>query len=203
MLNLIQYRCTQLCSEEMRALAESLRELKFSIGDQFEVITVSIDPRERPDLAAEYKQHYVKQYGRASAEAGWHFLTGDETSIRRLADAIGYRYTYDAKTDQYVHPDAVVILTPKGRVARYFFHLKYPPRDLRFALIEAAAQRIGSPLDAIALLCYHYDPTTGRYGLALLKIVRLAGIVTVLVLGSAIALMTLRGRALGNAPRPS
>lgn len=199
MLNLIQYRCTMLCSEEMKALAESLRELKFNIGDQFDLITVSIDHRERPDLAAEYKESYIKQYGRPGAAAGWHFLTGDESAIRRLADSVGYRFTYDEKTDQFVHPDAVIVLTPEGHVARYFFHLTYPPRDLRFALIEAAANRIGSPLDAFALLCFHYDPTTGKYGLALMKVLRLAGVATVLILGSAVVLMSRRSRA-GEAP---
>jgi len=203
MINLIQYRCTMLCSEEMKALAESLRELKFSVGDQFELITVSIDARERPDLAAEYKQSYVRQYGRPGAAAGWHFLTGDDANIRRLADSIGYRFAYDAKTDQFIHPDGVIVLTPEGRVARYFFHLVYPPRDLRFALIEAAAHKIGSPLDAFALLCYHYDPVTGKYGLALMKLVRLSGVATVLILGSAVALMSLRSRNGGSVPRPS
>jgi protein SCO1/2 len=203
MINLIQYRCTMLCSEEMKALAESLREMKFSVGDEFDVITVSIDARERPDLAAEYKASYVRQYGRPGAATGWHFLTGDEGAIHRLADAIGYHFTYDAKTDQFIHPDGVIVLTPEGRVARYFFHLVYPPRDLKFALIEAAAHRIGSPLDAIALLCYHYNPVTGKYGLVLMKVLRLAALATVLILGSAIALMTLRGRAGNGLPRPS
>jgi protein SCO1/2 len=203
LINLIQYRCTMLCSEEMKALAESLRELKFSVGNQFEVVTVSIDARERPDLAAEYKESYVRQYGRPGAAAGWHFLTGDEASIRRLADAIGYRFTYDAKSDQFVHPDGVIVLTPEGRIARYFFHLKYPPRDLRFALIEAAKHRIGSPLDAIALLCYHYDPVTGKYGLAVMKVVRLAGLATVLILGAGVGVMSLRYRARGAGCQPA
>jgi protein SCO1 len=195
MINLIQYRCTMLCSEEMKALAESLRELKFNVGDQFDLITVSIDARERPDLAAEYKESYVRQYGRPGAAAGWHFLTGDENAIRRLADSIGYKFTYDAKTDQFIHPDGVIVLTPEGRVARYFFHLIYPPRDLRFALMEAAANRIGSPLDAIALLCFHYDPSTGKYGLAFMKVLRLAGLATLLILGSTVLLMSRRSRA--------
>jgi len=194
MINLIQYRCTMLCSQEMKVLAQSLKQMKFTIGDQFNVITVSIDAREQPALAAEYRTGYVKAYGRPGAAAAWHFLTGDSASIQRLADAIGYHFVYDARTDQFAHPDGVVVLTPQGKIARYFFRLEYPPRDLSFALIEAAANRIGSPLDALALLCYHYNPVTGKYSVGFMELVRLAGIATVLLMAAGVAGMSLYGR---------
>jgi protein SCO1/2 len=194
MLNLIQYRCTMLCSQEMKVLADSLKEMKFNVGDQFTLLTVSIDPREQPDLAADYKSGYLKQYGRPGAAAGWHFLTGDEASIRRLADAIGYHFVFDSRTNQFAHPDGVIVLTPQGKVARYFFSLRYPARDLRFALIEAANNRIGSPLDAFALLCYHYNPLTGKYSIAFMAIVRLAGLASILLLGAGVIALGLRGR---------
>lgn len=194
LLNLIQYRCTMLCSEEMKILAKSLHELKFTAGDQFTLLTVSIDPREGPELAKEFKKGYLTQYNRPGAEKGWHFLTGDDRSLHQLADSIGYHYVYDPKTDQYAHPDGVQVLTPAGKVARYFFRLDYPPRDLRFAVVEAANSHIGSPMDAIALLCYHYNPVTGKYALAILDAVRLAAISTVLILLTGVAAMTLRDR---------
>lgn len=189
MLVLIQYRCVKLCSEEMKILAESLKQLEFTAGKEFTLLTFSIDPREKPDLAAEYKKGYLKEYGRPAAEHGWHFLTGDDTTIHRLAASIGYRYVYDARTDQYAHPDGVILVTPAGHVARYFFRLNYDPRDLRLGLVEAAHSKIGTPIDALALLCYHYDPITGKYGLAILKVVRLAGIVTVLMMALGIMVM--------------
>jgi protein SCO1/2 len=189
MINLIQYRCTMLCSEEMKILAESLKQMKFNIGDQFNVVTVSIDPRETSALAAAYKHGYVAEYGRPGAVEGWHFLTGDKANIDCLADAIGYHYVYDARTNQFAHPDGVIVLTPHGKVARYFFRLNYDPRDLRFGLVEASQGRIGTPIDALALLCYHYSPVTGKYGLALMKLLRLAALATVLVLVTCIAAM--------------
>jgi protein SCO1 len=195
MLILIQYRCTMLCSQEMEVLARSLKEMKFSAGDQFNLLTVSIDHRENTELAAHYKKGFVKDYNRPTAEAGWHFLTGDELNIRRLADAIGFRFAYDAETDQFMHPDGVIIATPEGKVARYFFRLEYPPRDLRLALVEAADRKIGTPLDAFALLCYHYNPLTGKYNLALMGVLRVAAIGTVLAVCLGVGLLSWRGRA--------
>jgi len=189
LLNLIQYRCRMLCSEEMKVFSGSLKELGFTIGDQFEVVTLSIDHREQPDLAAAYKAGYVKDYGRPGAEKGWHFLTGDEASIRRVADAIGYHFVYDPRTDQFAHPDGIQILTPQGRIARYFFRLSYPARDIRYGIIEAANGKIGTPIDAIALLCYHYNPVTGKYGLTILGLVRVFGVATVLGIVVGIGIM--------------
>jgi protein SCO1 len=195
LLNLIQYRCTMLCSQEMDVLSQSLHQLKFNIGREFEVVTVSIDHREGKELATAYKKGFVERYGRPGADAGWHFLTGDQGEIRRLADSMGFHFVYDPQTDQYAHPDGLIVLTPEGKIARYFFRLLYPPRDMRLALVEASRGKIGTPLDALALLCYHYNPLTGKYSFAIMSAVRLGAIASTLVLAASIAIMGLRGRS--------
>lgn len=194
LLNLIQYRCTMLCSEEMKILAASLKEMTFDIGKQFDVATLSIDARETPQLAADYKRGYVQDYGRPGAEAGWHFLTGDKASIQRVADAIGYRFVYDPVKDQFAHPDGIVVLTPEGRVARYFFRLEYPARELRLAVVEATNRRIASPSDLLALVCYHYDPVLGRYDIAFMRLVRIGGLFTMLMIAAGIFIFNVRDR---------
>jgi protein SCO1 len=194
MMMLIQFRCTMLCTEQMNILMENLRKLKFTPGREFTLLIMSIDPREQPELGAGKKKSYLEAYGRPEGAAGWHFLTGTQREIDRLSAAVGFRYAYDPIGDQYAHPDGVIILTPAGKVARYFFRLEYPARDLRFGLIEAAANKIGSPLDALALLCFHYNPATGQYSLGFMQVLRLAAISTVLILGIAILVMRLRER---------
>ncbi len=194
MLVQIQYRCTMLCTEQMNILKASLKQLGFTPGKEFTLLVASIDPRESAELAAEVKSHTLQEYGRHGAERGWHYLTGDKPAIDRLADATGYHYAYDRKKDQFAHPDGVMVLTPEGKIARYFFRLEYPARSLRLALVEAAAGKIGTPLDALALLCYHYDPLTGTYSLALLSVVRLAGIVTVVLMVLSILVLRRRER---------
>ncbi|MBW3621810.1 MAG: SCO family protein [Armatimonadetes bacterium] len=192
MLIPIQYRCTMLCNEELNALTRSLKELKFNIGDQFNLLAVSIDHRETPAIAAEKKLSYIKEYGRPGGADGWRFLTGDKASIRALTDSMGFYFAYDPKTDQYAHPDGVMILTPQGKIARYFFRLEYPAKDLRYGLIEASQNKIGSPLDYLALLCFHYNPMTGTYSVAIMKVMRLAAVGTVLFL--ALGILWLRRR---------
>lgn len=192
MLILIQYRCAMLCTEQMNVLLESLKKMSFTPGKQFHLLIVSIDPRETPELAEEKKKNYLAEYGRPEAASGWHWLTGEEAAIKRLADAVGFRYVYDAQTDQFAHPDGVILLTPEGKISRYFFRLEYPPRDLLFGLMESAKRRIGSPLQALALLCYHYNPITGKYGLAVMNLVRLGALAT--VLGLIAGILLLRGR---------
>jgi protein SCO1 len=203
MMNLIQYRCTMLCSEEMKVLASSLKELEFTPGKQFNLLTISIDDRELPPLAMEYRKGYLKQYARPGAEQGWHFLTGDKATIQRLADAIGYHFVYDAQTDQFAHPDGVIVVTPAGKIARYFFRLEYPAQGLRLALVEAAKEQIGSPLDYVALWCYHYNPTTGRYSLAIMKVLRLAALASVLGLATGVLLLNRRARSGPGGPPDS
>jgi len=195
-LVMIQYRCTMLCTEEMNVLMASLKELKFTPGKEFNLVIVSIDPREDAELAMGKKISYLAEYGRPEAAAGWHWLTGGKNEIDKLAASIGYHYVYDPKTDQYAHPDGVVVITPEGKVARYFFRLEYPARDLRLGLIEASRNRIGTPLDAIALMCYQYNHITGRYGLAVMGLVR--GASAAMVLGICAGIVLLRRRERGS-----
>jgi protein SCO1 len=182
-LVLAQYRCPRLCSLVLNNLTDGLRGIDYDLAQDFTVITVSFDPRETPELAAAKKQAYVENYGRPGAGAGWHFLTGDESSIRPLADAVGFRYAYDAKTDQYAHASGVMILTPSGKIARYLHGLEYSPRDLRFGLEDASAGTVGTPVASpLRMLCFAYDPATGKYSLLTMRLVRASGLLTVLIL---------------------
>ncbi len=191
-LVLAYYNCPMLCTLVLNGLTSSLTDLKFDVGREFNVVTVSIDPRETPSLASEKKELYVKRYGRAGARDGWHFLTGDEASIKQLARSVGFHYAYDAATGQYAHAAGIVILTPEGRVARYLYGIEYPPKDLRLGLVEASHDQIGSPADQVLLLCYHYDVATGRYAPVAVGLMRAAGALSILALGSLIFFM-LRG----------
>ena len=188
------YNCTMLCPLLLDGLVRALRPLSFDIGKQFSVLTVSINPREGPVIASQRKQLYIQRYGRRGAEDGWHFLTGQEPSIRRLAQTVGFRYAYDTKKDEYAHAEGILLFTPEGRVSRYFYGVEFSPRDLRLGLVEAAANTIGSPVDQLLLYCYHYDPLTGKYGLIIMNVLRVAGFATVLMLGSFILIMFRRDR---------
>jgi len=191
-LSLVYYQCPMLCNQVLNGMMGAFRQVSFNIGDQFEVITVSFDPRETPDLAAAKKSTYIKAYNRPGAEASWHFLTGDEGNIKRLTEAVGFRYLWDEQTKQFAHASGIMVLTPEGKLARYFYGIDYPPRDLRLGLVEASQNKIGSPVDALLLYCYHYDPATGKYGAIVMNIVRLAGgLSVVLIVG---LLLVLRKR---------
>jgi len=181
-LSLVYYDCPMLCTMVLNGLVRALRTLKFDAGREFELVTVSFDPTETPVLAAAKKDVYLGHYGRAGAANGWHFLTGEESAIRQLTSEVGFRYTYDEKTRQYAHASALIVLTPDGRIARYFYGIEYSGRDLRLGLVEAAAGKIGTVVDQVLLYCFHYDPATGKYGLAALNAVRAGGILTVLAL---------------------
>ena len=195
-LVLAYYRCPMLCTQVLNGVLDAARKMSFDVGDEYNIVTVSFDAREQPGLAAAKKATYLAQYDRpgAPAEQGWHFLTGEQDSIDRLTDAVGFRYEYDAKKDQFAHGSGIMVLTPQGKVSRYFYGIKYPPRDLRLSLVEASANHIGTPVDAVLLLCYHYDPGTGQYTPAVLGLVRLGGVVTVLLLGGFIGVSLWRGR---------
>ena len=193
-LSLVYYECPMLCTLVLNGMVTSFKVLSFDVGKEFEVVTVSFNPRETPQLAAAKKQSYLKRYSRLNAEKGWHFLTGDQDQIAKLADAVGFRYSYDPKTEQYAHASAIMVLTPKGHVARYYYGIEYAPRDLRLGLIEASANKIGSPVDQVLLYCFHYDPMTGKYGLVVRNVLRLGGITTVLLLGGFITVMLRRER---------
>ncbi len=188
-INLVYYRCPMLCGEVLNGLSAALKVLKFTPGKEFEVVTLSVDPRETPELALAKKQTYIKKVGRPDAAAGWHFLTGQKQQIDALADAIGWHYQYDPKTDQFAHAAGVVLVTPEGRVSQYYYGVEYSARDMRLGIIEASQNKIGSLADAVTLYCFHYDPRTGRYGAAITNIVRIAGLTTVLALGGFLIVM--------------
>lgn len=193
-LVLAYYRCPQLCTRVLNGLVQALMDISFDVGKEFNVLTVSFDPREKPELAAAKKKTYLERYGRAGAEQGWHFLTGDEAPIKRLTDAVGFHYTYDAKHDQFAHASGIMVLTLAGKLSRYFYDISYSPRDLRLGLVEASANRIASPSDHILLFCFHYDPMEGKYGPTIINFIRLGGVLTVLALGTFIGIMVRQER---------
>jgi protein SCO1/2 len=186
-LVLAYYECPMLCTLVLNGLLASLEELTFDVGNQFDIVTVSFDPGETPELAAAKKEAYIRMYGRPGAAEGWHFLTGDEASIKKLTEAVGFYYNYDSTRDEYAHPTGIMVVTPQGKLARYLYGIDFPPTDLRLGLVEAAENRIGSPVDQILLMCYHYDPVVGKYTVTIMTFVRLAGLVTVGAIGAVIA----------------
>ncbi len=196
------FRCPGICTLEMDGLTRTAQRVKYNPGTDYDIVEVSINPKERPELAAAKKEEFIKLFGRPATAPGWHFLTGDETSIKRLAAAVGYRYFYDVKTDQYIHPAGLMVLTPEGKVSRYFYGAGYRPQDLMFALIDASAHKIGSPVEKILLMCYHYDAVQGRYGLVIMNVIKLAGAATILILIVSIVLMErVRARSEASALR--
>jgi protein SCO1 len=193
-LSFVYYNCQDLCPLVLDGLVRSMRPLAFDIGDQFDVLTVSFDPRETPALAAAKKSDYVKQYARPGAGKSWHFLTGDEKSIQRLTEAVGFRYNYESDRDRFGHATGIILLTPGGTIARYLYGIEFSPRDLRLGLIEASSNKIASPIDQLLLFCYHYDPATGKYSLLITNLIRLGGVATVIALGTFILVMLRRER---------
>jgi protein SCO1/2 len=193
-LTLVYYECPMLCTLTLNELAGALKTLAFDVGREFEVVTVSFEPRETPELAAAKKKTYLERYGRPGSERGWHFLTGDADATSRLTRAVGFRYAWDEATKQYAHPAGIMVLTPDGRIARYLYGIEYSPQSLRLALVESSEGRIGSTVDQLLLLCYQYDPTTGRYGAAVMRIVRVAGVLTLAALGTLIVVLRRRER---------
>jgi protein SCO1/2 len=186
------YNCPMLCTQVINGLASALGVISLNTGQDFEVVVVSFDPRDTTATASARKAAYLDRYKRAGAADGTHFLTGDASSIKQLTKAAGFRYVWDEATKQFAHPSGVIVLTPDGRLARYMFGIEYGPRDLRFAIVEASDGKAGNPADALLLYCYHYDPMTGRYGLVIMRALRLAGIATVFALGAFITIMLRR-----------
>ncbi len=177
------FQCPNLCPLEREGLVNALQKLNFTVGKDFDVVMISIDPKETPAVATRVKQQSIDAYARPGTEAGWHFLTGEHAAIDRLADKIGFRYVYVADQKEYAHPSGLVILTPAGKIARYLFGIEYEPFDLRLGLVEAAAAKIGSPVDQFLLLCFHYNPMTGKYSLFIMNLLRLVAVATVLGIG--------------------
>ena len=193
-LSLVYFSCPMLCTMEENSLLQTMRLLQFTAGKEFNVVTVSFDPRDTPENAANKRRLYLGLYGRPEAVKGWHFLTGDQTSIRALTDAVGFHYKYDPNTKQFAHAVGIIVLTPRGKVSKYLYGLNYPERDLRLALIQASDEKIGSPVDALILYCCQYDPATGKYGWIIQRVLFLAGIVTVLCIGIMILVLSLGKR---------
>ena len=193
-LALVYYECPMLCTRVLDGLVRATKVLTFTPGQEYDVVAISFDARERAPLALRKKQAYLRQFGKPETSAAWHFLTGDPQSIKAVTEAAGFRYVYDAHTNQFAHASAIYVVTPQGRMSRYFYGIEYSPKDLRLGLIEAAQNKIGSPVDQLLLFCFHYDPATGKYTPIALNILRAAGAATVLALGGFILLMLIRER---------
>jgi protein SCO1/2 len=191
-LALVYFRCPMLCPLTLNGLTRSLKGMSFDAGREFEVVVVSFDPRETPADAAAARREALHGYGRPDTAGGWHFLTGGPEPIRRLTQAVGFRYFWDPQVRQFAHAAGIVVLTPRGVASRYLYGIEFPPRNVRLGLVEAAGNRIGSPVDQVLLYCFHYDPVQGRYSAATLKIVRLCAILCVVGLGLMIALLLRR-----------
>lgn len=201
LLTLNYYSCPMLCTVQLNGLVDALKQLDWTPGQEFEIVTVSINPREVPELARAKKQTYLGAYERPAAAAGWHFLVGGLSEIERLAQTVGFEYEYDASTGQYAHAAVAYVITPEGTISRYFYGVSFDPRTLRYSLVEASAGRAGSTLDRILLFCFHYDANRGRYAPAARNIMRAGGLLTMVVVGS--WLLTIRTRASRTRPRPN
>ncbi|MDL2716851.1 MAG: SCO family protein [Acidobacteriota bacterium] len=201
-LSLVYFNCPMLCGMTTDGLVRSVRALRFEPGTDYEILSVSFDPKETPEMASEKKRTVMAQYGRKSGPVGWHFLTGDAASIAALTKAVGFRYVWDAEQKQFAHATGVTLLTPQGRVSRYFFGIEYPAKDLRLGLIEASEEKIGNVVDQLLLLCYHYDPKTGRYTAAVRNLLRGGAALTLVALAGFVTIMLRRERRRANAERP-
>ena len=182
-LALVYYDCPMLCTEVLNGMVSAFSVLNFDIGKEFDVVTVSFDPREKPDLARAKKATYLRRYGRPSAEKGWHFLTGEQPAITALTDAVGFHYQWDTQTQQFAHATALMMVTPQGKIAQYYYGVEYSPKDLRLGMVEASQGHIGTMVDQVLLYCYHYDPRTGKYGAIISRVMQIAGAITVVLLG--------------------
>jgi protein SCO1 len=188
-LSMVYYECPMLCGEVLNGESAVFSELKFDIGKEYDVVTVSFDPSETPELARVKKKSFVERYARTGGDEGWHFLTGDQASIEALTKAVGFNYAWDRDTKQFAHAAAIMVLTPDGHLAQYFYGVEYSPKDLRFALVQASQSKIGNVVDQILLYCYHYDPRTGKYGAVISRALQIGGGLTVLILGGFILIM--------------
>jgi protein SCO1/2 len=185
-IEMVYFTCTSLCPMSINESVTGLRRVSLEPGRDYDVIVVSFDPADTPQMAAEKKAEYAKVFGRPSFNAGWHFLTGSQDSISRLAAAIGWRYHWDDPSKQFVHAGGIMIATPEGKLSRYFYGIQYAPQDLRMSLVDASQHRIGTPVDYVLLFCFHYDATEGRYTLAIVNLLKLAAGATILALGALI-----------------
>ena len=181
-LALVYYECPMLCNEVLNGLTGSLKGISFDAGKDFDVVAISFDTREndKPDLAKNKKAGYVARYGHEGSENGWHFLTGTQENIDKVTQAVGYNYKYDEASNQFAHAGGIMVLTPDGKLSRYFYGIDYAPKDLKFGIMDSAQGKIGNPAEQLYLYCFHYDPATGKYGLVILRVIRLMGVFTIL-----------------------
>jgi protein SCO1/2 len=202
LLSLVYFDCPALCTEVLNGELRTMRSISLDLGKDFEAVTVSFEPKDPPALAKAKRDVYAGQYGRPGAVDNWHFLTGEQQSIDALTQAIGFHYAYDSATRQYAHAAAIMVLTPEGRIARYFYGVQYPARDVRLGLVEASQGRIGTVTDHALLFCYQYDPATGKYGLIVMNVIRAGGVLTLFALGTFMFVMFRRDRRL-HVPAPA
>jgi protein SCO1 len=202
-LALVYYECPGLCDLILNGLTHTMEQISLNVGADYDVVTVSFNPKETWQLAQAKKANYIEKYQRSGAKEGWHFLTGDEPSIKSLADTVGFHYKYDPISKQFAHASGIFVLTPEGKISRYFYGIEYKPRDFRLGLVEASTNKIGSTADQVLLFCYHYDPTTGKYGMAITQVTRALGTATVLLLGGFVFIMLRRDRRASLDPRRS
>ena len=188
-LNFVYYSCPMLCGEELSGLESALRVLKFDIGKEFDVVTISFDPKDTPEAAAKKKGEFLRRYKRAGAQQGWHFLVGQPEAIKAATDAAGFQYQYDPETQQFAHSTAIMILTPQGKISQYYYGVEYAPKDIRLGLVAASENKIGNLADELLLYCYHYDPEKGKYSATIMRILRLMSVATMLCLGTLFFLM--------------
>jgi len=201
-LALVYYSCPMLCNQILSGMLSSFRQVSFNAGEEFQIVAISFDSRETPQLATAKKQTYVKAYNRASGNAGWHFLTGDDANIKRVTDAVGFRYKWDDKTNQFAHASGIFVTTPEGKLARYFYGIEYPHHWVRLALVEASQNHIGTPVDTLMLYCYHYDPATGKYGAVVMNIMKVAGVITLGLIVGMLLMLRKRGANVVSEARP-
>lgn len=203
-ITMVYYTCPMLCSQVLSGLTGTLVSISgMNVGREFNVVTVSFDPRDTPKAAMETRDRYLKRYRRAGSEQGWHFLTGKQEQIHALAQALGFRYTWDEQNQQYAHASGIMLLTPDGRIAQYYYGIEYAPRDLRLGMVEASKGKIGTMVDQLLLYCYHYDPTQGKYGMAIFNVLRISALATVLVLGGFLIVMFRREHLMSRRNRLS
>jgi protein SCO1/2 len=202
LLALVYYGCPMLCNQVEQGVVGSLKMLSFNAGRDYEVVFVSFDPRESPDMAAQKKVSALSHYGRPDTAAGWHFLTGTKESIDAVTKAANFRFSFNAKTGIFAHASGILLLTPDGRISRYFYGVEYPSRDVRLGLVDASAGKIGNPIDHLLLYCFEYDPSTARYSATILRIIRLGGILTIFTIVVGILIFRRRDHAPGPKLRP-
>jgi protein SCO1/2 len=192
LLALVYYGCPMLCNQVEQGVVGSLKMLSFNAGSDFEVVFVSFDPRETPDMAAQKKVSALSHYGRPDTASGWHFLTGGKQSIDSLTQAANFRYSFNEKSGIFAHASGIMLLTPDGRISRYFYGVEYPSRDVRLGLVDASAGKIGNPIDHLLLYCFQYDPSTARYSATVLRIIRLGGVLTIFTIVAGILIFRRR-----------